>query len=90
MRVRVAGGGRAVGGPAGVGDAGEGLQVVRLRVELGHARHAAGALQPAVGIDGDAAGVIAAIFQAAQALDQHRNDIALRHGADDSTHEQTP
>jgi hypothetical protein len=35
---------------------------------------------------GDAAGVIAAVLQAAQTLDQDRNDVAGADGADDSTH----
>ena len=38
-------------------------------------------------MDGDAAGVVTAVFQALQALHQHRHDVARGNGADDATHE---
>jgi hypothetical protein len=35
---------------------------------------------------GHAAGIVAPVFQAAQAFEQDGNDVVLRHGADDATH----
>ena len=72
VRVGVVRGGRAVRGPAGVGDAGEALQagLVDLLFQVGHARGAARALQLAIHVQGYAAGVVAAVFQALQALEQ--------------------
>jgi hypothetical protein len=37
-----------------------------------------------------AAGVIAPVLQALQALDQDRNDVAGTDGADDATHDESP
>jgi hypothetical protein len=64
MRVRVVLRRRAVGGPAGVGDAGVAFQLVgkHLRLQLGHPRCAARALEPAR-MDRDPARVITAVFQ---------------------------
>ncbi|MNN37217.1 hypothetical protein D3C81_1511520 [compost metagenome] len=86
--VGVDGIGLAMGGPARVPHAGEAGQArsLRLRIQVGHARHGAGALDRIVAHDGDAARVIAAVFQAAQPLDQDRNDIARGNRADDATH----
>jgi len=77
MRVGVMHRGRTVGRPARVGDAGHAFDVllVDLLEEFGHAGGAARTLQ-ALGIDGNPAGVIAAVFQPLQALDQDRNDVA--------------
>ncbi|MNV02766.1 hypothetical protein D3C71_930060 [compost metagenome] len=88
VRVGVMRGGHAVGGPAGVGDAGETLHLVLgdLIGQLGHALRAARAAQMAVGVDGDAARVIAAIFQALQAFNQDRGDVALGDGANNAAH----
>jgi hypothetical protein len=88
VRVRVVHGRRAVRGPARVGDAGAAGDAVGgdLLHQFGDAVGAAGALQ-AVGIDGDAAGVIAAVFQALQALDQDGNDVARGNRADDAAHD---
>ena len=79
---------RAMRGPARVGDAGAAFQVVGGDVggELGDARRAARALQSAALVHGDAARVVAAVFEPAQALDQHGDDVARADGADDSTH----
>jgi hypothetical protein len=54
--------------------------------QLGHAGRAAGTLE-AIGIDGDAAGVITAVLQALQALDQDGNDVAGGNRADDAAHD---
>lgn len=88
VRVGVVRGRRAVRGPAGVGDAGETLHVrfVDLLFQVGHARGAARALQLAIDVQGDAAGVVAAVFQALEAFDQDRGDVALRYRADDAAH----
>jgi hypothetical protein len=88
VRMGVVGGGHAMGGPAGVGDAGEALQLVLrdLFGQFGHALRAARAAQVAVGVDGDAAGIVAAVFQALQAFDQDRGDVALGDGANNAAH----
>jgi hypothetical protein len=57
-----------------------------LLFQVGHARGAARTLQFAVHVQGDAAGIIAAVFEALQAFDQDRGDIALRYCADDAAH----
>ena len=79
---------RAVRRPAGVGDAGAALQMVGLDVgrQLGHPRGAARPAQLAVLVQGDAAGVVAAVLEAAQAFDQDRDDVARADGSDDSAH----
>ena len=91
MRMRVVHRRGAVRGPAGVGDAGAAREVVALHLgqQLRDARRAAGPLQ-AVVVHGDAARVIAAVFQPLQALDQDRDDVAGRDRGDDSTHEAAP
>ena len=78
----------AVRGPARVGDAGAALHVVGVDAggQLGHARGAARAAQPAVLVDRDAARVVAAVFEPPQALDQDRNDVAGADRADDAAH----
>jgi hypothetical protein len=90
VRVRVVHRRRAVRGPARVRDTGARGDAIGAHagLELGHARGAARAPQPAALVHGDAAGVIAAVFEPLQALDQHRNDVARADGADDSTHGQ--
>src|SRR5258705_80510 len=40
--------------------------------------------------DRDAAGVVAAVLEPPQALDQDRNDVAPRRGADDAAHFASP
>ncbi|MNL40138.1 hypothetical protein D3C87_1624630 [compost metagenome] len=88
MRVGVDRIGLAVRGPARVGNAQRAGQAgrLRLRVQIGHARDGARALQRLVAHDGHAARVIAAVLQATQAFDQDRNDIARGNRADDATH----
>ncbi len=88
-----------VSGPARVCDAGAGdqLVLVDLLLQFGHPSRAAGAVQTGLCASGcaidrgatvhrNAAGVIAPVFESLQTLDQHRDDIARRDCADDSTH----
>ena len=88
VRVRVVHERRAVRCPARVGDAGAGFQVLGgdVRGQLGHARRAARAAQPPLLMHGDAARVVAAIFEPAQAFDEHRRDVAGTDRSDDSAH----
>ena len=78
----------AMRGPARVGDARKTAQAffADLLFQLGHARGGARTLQPAVGMQGDAAGIVAAVFQALQAFEQDGSDITLRYCADDAAH----
>ena len=88
MRVRVDGIRPAMRGPARVRDADGAVQVAGLclGIEIGHARHGARALELAIALNGDAARVIAAVFQTAQAFDQDGNDIARGNRANDTAH----
>ena len=88
MRVGVVRGRHAVGGPAGMGDAGEAGHMVLgdLVAQFGHALRAARAAQVAVGVDRDAAGVVAAVFQPLQAFNEDRGDVALGDGANNAAH----
>ncbi|MNE37016.1 hypothetical protein D3C80_1308540 [compost metagenome] len=88
VRVGVGGRGGAVGGPAGVADADgpgqgfggqDGLQFADLAL-------GAAALDAAVDDGGDAGGIIAAVFQPLQAVDQTGNDGACARDADDAAH----
>src|SRR5690242_20104320 len=87
MRMRVRFGGRAVRRPAGVRDAGVPGELLPsdLRGEFGDAALRPHALQPMVA-DRDARGVVAAVLEPLQALDQDRNDVSLCGGAYDSAH----
>jgi hypothetical protein len=87
--------GRAVRGPTGVGNAGAAAQVLgaHLFQQLGHALGAARAHQAsgggrvqAGGVNGNTAGVVAAVFQPLQALDERGNDVMERNCANDSAH----
>jgi hypothetical protein len=91
VRVGVDLGDAAVRGPAGVGDAGGRLRVhfVGAGLEVGHATHRAHPLHGPVQ-QRDASRVVSPVLEFAQAFDQDRNHIALRHGADDATHELLP
>src|SRR5690606_20227547 len=88
MWVGIVGGGHAMGGPAGVGDAGEaGQPVLRdLLAQFGHALRTAGAAQVPVHVQRHAARVIAAVFQPLQAFDQNGGDVALSDGANNAAH----
>ena len=74
-------------GPARVRDAdvaGERALLDEL-AELRHAPGAAQALQPLVH-HREAGGVVAAVFEALQALEEDGHDVTARDGAHDSTH----
>ena len=88
VRMRVVNERRAMGGPARVRDAGERLEAFGGDVgrQLGDARGAARAAQAAALMDGDAARVLAPVFEAAQTLDEDRDDVAGTDGRDDSAH----
>ena len=92
VRVRVVHRRRAVGGPPGVRDAGARGHAVGcgLLLKFRHTGGAAGALQTAILVHGHAAGVIAAVLQALESLDQEGNDVALRNRPDDAAHAQAP
>ncbi|MNT21276.1 hypothetical protein D3C72_1566110 [compost metagenome] len=89
VRVGVGGGRGAVGGPAGVADADcarqrfggqDGFQFADLAL-------GAAAFDATVHDGGDPGGIIAAIFQTLQAVDQTGNDGARARDADDAAHE---
>ncbi|MDR8823023.1 hypothetical protein FEQ05_06775 [Burkholderia pseudomultivorans] len=90
-RVCVVRDGRAVRRPARVRDTGRAFEVrfAHLRVEIGDARDAARALGAVRLEHGDAARIVATVFEAPQSFDQHRNDITLRNCADNAAHEWT-
>src|SRR6185312_15050652 len=88
MRMRVIFGGRAMGGPARMADAGAPGERM-LRQGFGQLRQfarRAAALDMPAGQRGDARGVIAAIFQAAQRLEDKRGRVVASRDADDSAH----
>ena len=87
-RVRVAGDRRTVRRPARVRDAGlrRELFLFDLKRKIGNPSNAAQPFQSVVGKRRDAAGVVAAIFQAPEAFHQHRQDVAPGRRADDSAH----
>ena len=91
MRVCVVRGRHAVRGPARVRDAGIAAQAILLHLlqQLGDTGRAAGALQTVIP-DSHAAGVIAAVLQALQALHQHRHHIVRTHTSNDSAHSSSP
>jgi hypothetical protein len=73
--------------PPCVGNAERTLETLRFELfEFAHASFALGDLQAALAADGDAGGVVAAIFQPAQSLHQDRDDVALSDGSDDAAH----
>ena len=97
MGVCVVHGGCAVRGPAGVRNAGRALQMLcgDLLLQFCHARGAACAVQAAGGVVAEtgfvhrhAAGVIATVLEALQALNQDGNNITLGNRADDAAHMQ--
>ena len=92
VRVRVRGRGRAVRRPARVRDARQTFDPCRLGLrgevrdagrgdEPGEARRARRSVD-----DRESGGVVAAILEAADAVDQDRNDVARRGRADDAAH----
>ena len=90
MRMGVLHGRRAVGGPTRVGDAGGAVDrcVVQVLREFGDAANgaAAGDFRGAVGGDGDAGRIVAAVFEPLQALDQNGRNVAPGHCAHDAAH----
>ena len=89
MRMRVAFGGGAVRSPAGVGDA-EGADQWGQRERRFECPHLADGAHPAhlpIALQYcDAGGVIATVFQALEALNQGRHDVAPRNGTNYSAH----
>ena len=79
-------GGRAVGGPARVADAGMAGRAVTVEV-IGQVRELAGLLldedAALVGADRDSGRVVAAVFEAPQALDQDRRGVSRTDVSDD-------
>jgi len=71
-----------------VGDPRKTLQAAAgdLRFQVGYARRAARTRQAAFDVQGDAAGIVTAVFEAFQALDQDRGDVTLSDCADDTAH----
>ena len=57
-----------------------------LSLKLGNPFRAAGAPQFAIGINGDAAGVVSSVFQTLEAFKKNRGDVPLRHSANNSAH----
>ena len=76
----------AVRRPAGVGDAGAAGGGCRIRLggEFGNAPDGAQAMQSAIE-DGKAGGVVAAVFELAQAFQQDGDDVAVSDRGDDAT-----
>ena len=88
VRMRIAFGHAAVGGPAGVADAEGGVEALGDRRGF-HLGDAAGAAHAAHGfaIDHrDAGGIVAAVFQPLEPIDQQRDHITIGDGTDDSAH----
>src|SRR5579863_7170232 len=88
MRMRIVGDRGAVRRPARMRDAGFAVEVAvaKLQVQVLDALHRARALEPVTVQHGDAAGIVAAIFQAPQAFDEDGYDVATGDCADYSTH----
>src|SRR6266850_3629845 len=78
--------------PARVRNAGAPAHVLRARLtgKLGNASGGAHAFQARSVYHRDARRIVAAVFEAPQALDQDRNDVAPRGGADDAAHRLRP
>ena len=92
VRVRVDGVGRAVRGPAGVGDARVAGRQRRAQLLLERADLARGLvhLDPAVRHDRDARRVVAAVLEPLQPLEQQRGRVAGPGVAYDAAHERRP
>ena len=92
MGMGVGCGGFTVGGPTGVGDAATAAQLLVLDQGL-HLLDLAGGTRPIQAIvliqDHHAGGIIAAILQALEPLDQNRNHVTLRHRTHDTAHKTT-
>src|SRR5690606_8714680 len=92
VRMGIVGIGRAVGGPAGVGDAGAAGQrrAALQALELLHLAVGTQPLQAPFGDHGDAGGVVAAVLQCLEAADQVRDHVTLRADANDAAHGALP
>src|SRR5690554_3839250 len=93
MRVGVAFGGFAVCGPAGMGDAQMAVDGFFLQgtFQLDDLAYRAGAFDAVAGGQyGDAGGVVAAVFKAAEAFDEDGGDVAFGDGAYYSAHGGVP
>ena len=90
MRVSIVSSRRAVRCPAGVSNAGKALQMICLDLflQLGHALSTACPQQLALRMNSNAARIVAPVLQTLQTFQQHGNNIALRHSANNSTHSQ--
>src|SRR5690606_18647503 len=91
VRVRVEFGDAAVRGPAGVADAQVGVETLRAGRSLHFgdapgAAHAADVVALAPVDHCDAGRVVAAVFEALEALDEDGNHIAIRDRANDAAH----
>src|SRR5690606_6038480 len=88
VRVRIGGGGRAVGGPAGVPDADGAMRhgVGQLLLQRTQFARRLPDLQPVAIDDSDAGGVIAPILQATKSLHQDPGCFPRPDIPDDSTH----
>src|SRR5690606_34537679 len=82
----------AVGGPAGVGDAGGAAHRLGLEgaLEFAHLADGAHAAQRVAGDDRDARGIVAAILQAPKAVHQDRQHVLPAHRADYAAHISRP
>jgi hypothetical protein len=89
VRVRVALARHTVRRPPRVRDAEVAVRGVGVKrvLEFPHLADGAQPLDVAGTVQhGDTRGVVAAIFEPPQALEEHRNDVAFRYGTNDSTH----
>jgi hypothetical protein len=89
VRVGIGDGGRTMGGPAGVADAGlAGQRLMHQQVGQVHQlAHGAAAVEPAVVDGGDPGAVVAAVFQPLQRLDQQGGRLVVAQNADDAAHQ---
>src|SRR5690606_9322222 len=90
MRVSIVSSRRAVRCPACMSNTGKALQMVCLALflQLGHALSTACPQLLARSMHSDAARTVASVLQTLQTFQQHGNNIALRHSANNSTHSQ--
>ena len=86
MRVGVAFAGYAMGGPAGVGDAGDRLSAGRGGLKFGDATDGTHAFDLARSDDRNASRVVAAVFEALQSFNKNGNDVAAGCRRDNAAH----
>ncbi len=92
MRVRVGLGRLAVGRPAGMADAGlaHERRILEARLEIAQFAFGAPPVERAVRHRGDAGGIVAAIFEPLQRVDQLLRNRSPAKDSDDATHQPTP